>query len=185
MLIFGGSLGADRINQTVIEMLKKVSEERKFQLLFGTGDRNYEKVMSRIKELGIDIPQEDVKVVSYINNMDVAMAAADVVVARSGAITVSELAVLGKPSLLIPSPNVVRNHQEQNAREIESKGGAKVLVEAELSGDSLYNTIITTVDNKQQLKSMSESLRSFKTDDACQRIYDLMLKMSNNKKSSC
>ena len=55
----------------------------------------------------------------------------------------------------------------------------------ELSGDSLYNAIITTVDNKQQLKSMSESLRSFKTDDACQRIYDLMLKMSNNKKSSC
>lgn len=184
VLIFGGSLGADRINEAVVDMLPKLSQENRFRILFGTGDRNYEKVMDIINERNIKL-SEDVEIVPYINNMHLVMAAADLVVCRSGAITVSELAVLLKPSILIPSPNVVRNHQEQNAREIESKGGAKVLVEAELSGDSLYNTIITTVDNKQQLKSMSESLRSFKTDDACQRIYDLMLKMSNNKKSSC
>ena len=72
--------------------------------------------MSKIKESGITL-SDNIKIVSYIDNMAECMAAADVVVSRAGAITVSEIAALGKPSILIPSPNVVRNHQEQNARE--------------------------------------------------------------------
>jgi len=177
VLIFGGSLGADRINQTVIGMLQKACEERKFQLLFGTGDRNYENVMSRIKELGINIPEEDIKIVPYINNMDVAMAAADVVVARSGAITVSELAVLGKPSVLIPSPNVVRNHQEQNAREIEKNGAAIVLTEDELTSDKLYETINKLVDDRDRLDKMSECAEKIAKPDALEKLYELILDM--------
>ena len=71
--------------------------------------------MSKIKESGITL-SDNIKIVSYIDNMAECMAAADVVVSRAGAITVSEIAALGKPSILIPSPNVVRNHQEQKIR---------------------------------------------------------------------
>ena len=72
--------------------------------------------MSKIKESGITL-SDNIKIVSYIDNMAECMAAADVVVSRAGAITVSEIAALGKPSILIPSPNVVRNHQEQSSNE--------------------------------------------------------------------
>lgn len=182
VLIFGGSLGADKINDAVVDMLPMLQKESSFKLLFGTGDRNFEKISNRIKEKGI-ILNDDIQVVPYINNMDVVMAAADLVVCRSGAITVSELAVLLKPSVLIPSPNVVRNHQEQNAREIEAKGGAEVLPENELDGNTLYNKIVSTSSDKNVLNNMSENLKKLKKDDACAEIYKLMLKMS--KKHIC
>ena len=173
VLIFGGSLGSDRINEAVVDMLPKLKEEKSFRLIFGTGDRNFERVMDIIKEREIEL-DDDIKVVPYIDNMHLVMSAADLAVCRSGAITVSELAVLEKPSVLIPSPNVVRNHQEQNAREVESKGGAVVLPEAELSGDSLYKIIKDTVSDKALLSHMSESLKVLKKTDANEEIYKLM-----------
>ena len=176
VLIFGGSLGADKINEAVLDMLPKLCKEKEFRLIFGTGDRNYEKIMDIINERNIELG-DDIEITPYINNMHQVMAAADLVVSRSGAITVSELAVLLKPSILIPSPNVVRNHQEQNAREIEAKGGARMLVETELTGESLYNAIVETVKDSKILSSMSESLKVIKKDDACEQIYGLMLKM--------
>lgn len=177
VLIFGGSLGADRINDAVLDMLPELCREKKFRLLFGTGDRNFDKISTRIAELGIAL-DEDIQVVPYINNMDEVMAAADLVVCRSGAITVAELAVLLKPSIMIPSPNVVRNHQEQNAREVEANGGCTVLPEAELTGLELYNRIVDMVSKKERLNHMSESLKKIKKDDACSAIFALMTKMS-------
>ena len=129
-----------------------------------------------MSEKGIN--SEDIQVVPYIDNMSEVMAAADVVISRSGAITVSELASLGKPSILIPSPNVVRNHQEQNAREFEKNGAARVITEAELSGDLLYNTIIEMLEDKEALLKMSENMRLMAKTDALPAIYELMKKMS-------
>lgn len=177
VLIFGGSLGADKINEAVIDMLGKISEEKPFRLLFGTGDRNYQKICDLIKERSISIG-DNVEILPYINNMSDVMAAADLVVCRSGAITVSELAVLQKPSILIPSPNVVRNHQEQNAREVEAKGGAVVVCESELTADGLYKKIKETAADKDKLSSMSESLSVLKKTDASEEIYKLMRKMA-------
>lgn len=173
VLIFGGSLGADRINQTVISMLKKVASEKKFRLLFGTGDRNYEQIMKKIADDGITL-SDNIEIVSYINNMHEVMAAADVVVSRSGAITLSELAVLGKPSVLIPSPNVVRNHQEQNARELERGGAAVVVTEDVLSGDVLYDSIVKLVSDKEKLLEMSRNARKYAKRDALAKIYEIV-----------
>ena len=177
VLVFGGSLGADKINDTVIDMLDRIVKDNKIELLFGTGDRNYEKIMNKIKERGIEL-SDNVKVVSYIDNMAECMAAADIVVSRAGAITVSEIAALGKPSILIPSPNVVRNHQEQNAREFENNGAAAVIVENELSADVLYNKMMSMTDNKRSLEEMSANLKRLAKTDALEKIYDLMIKMS-------
>lgn len=178
VLIFGGSLGADRINKTVIDMLPELKRDGKFKLLFGTGDRNYESVKSSAADLGISAVDSDIEIVPYIDNMAEVMAAADVVVARSGAITVSEIAALGKPSILIPSPNVVRNHQEQNAREFEKHGAAAVITEAELSHETLYNKLKEMLDNESELIKMSESLKTMAKTDALEKLFELMKEMS-------
>ena len=178
VLIFGGSLGADKINDTVIDMLERIVKDNKIELLFGTGDRNYEKIMNEIKKRGITLT-DSVKVTAYIDNMAECMAAADLVVSRAGAITVSEIAALNKPSILIPSPNVVRNHQEQNAREFERGKAAKVLLESELSADVLYEQIMIMAEYKKTLSDMSENLKRFAKTDALEKIYELMIKMSD------
>lgn len=175
VLVFGGSLGAGKINDTMIDVIKQAVGENKFSLLFGTGDRNYDEVSARLKDIPLG---DDIQVVPYINNMQTVMAAADVVVARSGAITVSEIAALGKPSILIPSPNVVRNHQEQNAREFEKAGGAVVITEDELSPQLLYQKITEMTDNRTKLDEMSRNVRKLAKVDALDRIYEVLKEIS-------
>ncbi len=182
-LIFGGSLGAQKINDTVIDMLDRVIKDDKIELMFGTGERNYKAVTEEIEKRGIKL-NEHVRVLPYIDDIADVMAAADVVAARSGAITVSEIAVLKKPSILIPSPNVVRNHQEQNAREFERHGAAAVITENELTADVLYDKMQKMLDDKKALARMSAALEPLAKTDALEKIYELMLKMSEktNKK---
>lgn len=179
VLIFGGSLGADRINEAVVAMLPKFKENKKLQLLFGTGERNFAKVSAAAAAAGITPSERNITITPYINNMADVMAAADLVVARSGAITVSEIAALGKPSILIPSPNVVRNHQEQNAREFERHGAAEVITEAELTPELLYEKIETLLGDETKLSAMSENLKQLARTDALERIYELMQKMTD------
>lgn len=173
VLIFGGSLGADKINENVVKMLKNTVKDNKFTLLFGTGDRNYMKIKEQMQ--GIQLA-DDIKIVPYINNMHECMAAADVVVSRAGAITLSELAMLEKPSILIPSPNVVRNHQEQNAREFEGGGAAMVITEEELSPEKLYNTICELTSSDEKLKEMSIAAKAFARPKALENIYEIIKK---------
>lgn len=174
VLVFGGSLGAEKINNTMIGVIKRLVKENSVQLLFGTGDRNYEKVMAELKDIDLG---KDIKAVPYINNMSEVMAAADLVVARSGAITLSELAALGKPSVLVPSPNVVRNHQEQNAREFEKAGGAAVILEESLSADVMYDKIISMAKDKALLDKMSKNVKKLAKINALDEIYELIVKI--------
>ncbi len=180
VLVFGGSLGAAKINDTMIGALKKLTEEKKICLLFGTGDRNFAEVSAQIKEAGIELSDE-IKVVPYINNMSTAMAAADLVVARAGAITVSELAALAKPSILIPSPNVVRNHQEQNAREFEKNNGAAVITEDILTPELLYEKICEMTGDKMLLAEMGKNVKKLAKTDSLDRIYELVKSIASKK----
>ena len=173
MLIFGGSLGAQKINENTVKILPKLIEDNNVQLLFGTGERNYEAITEQLR--GVNLPP-DFRIVPYINNMPDVMAAADLVVARSGAITVSEIAALGKPSILIPSPNVVRNHQEQNARAFEQKGAAAVICEDVLTPDLLYKKISELTRDKNKLLKMSENVRELANPDALEKLYDTVKK---------
>lgn len=177
VLIFGGSLGADGINDTVIEILDRIVKENEIELMFGTGVRNYDKIMDKIASRGITLG-DNVRIVAYIDNMAECMAAADLVVSRAGAITVSEIAALSKPSILIPSPNVVRNHQEQNAREFEQNGAAALILENELDADKLYNKIMSIIKDEAVLNNMSANLKKIARTDALERIYGLMQNMT-------
>ena len=172
ILVFGGSLGAGRINETMLKMFE-IMQDGELNILFGTGDRNYAEITQKIENEGIKIP-EGVKIVPYINNMSEAMAAADIVVSRAGAISVSEIAALKKPSILIPSPNVVRNHQEQNAREFEKQGAAKVITENYLTAQKLYDTIREMLKSKKDLDKMGENAGKLAKIDATAKIYSLV-----------
>lgn len=174
VLVFGGSLGAEKINTTMLDVVKKLSETKKFRLIFGTGERNFESVKKALD--GVDLT--DIKIMPYIDNMAETMAEADVVVARSGAITVSEIAVLAKPSILIPSPNVVRNHQEQNAREIERNNACTVITENELSAEHLYEKIEELIDNSEKRIEMGHNVGKLGIKDATAKLYDLVKKMT-------
>ena len=178
VLVFGGSLGAQRINDTVVSIIPKLKENGGIKLLFGTGERNYENVKNAAYANGLTDEDKDIEIIPYIDNMAEVMAAADIVIARSGAITVSELAAMGKPSILIPSPNVVRNHQEQNAREFEKAGAAAVITEDELTSERLYNEIIRMLGDDNCLKNMSNNLKAIAKTDALEKIYELMIDMS-------
>ncbi len=178
VLVFGGSLGAKKINDTMLEVIPMLKKKGGIKLMFGTGDRNYDTVKAAANALGVSDNDSDIEIVPYIDNMAEVMAAADIVIARSGAITVSELAALGKPSILIPSPNVVRNHQEQNAREFEKNNAAAVITEAELDGDVLYSKIVSMIDDDEVLSQMSENILKMAKTDALPQIYELMIKMS-------
>ncbi len=178
VLIFGGSLGAEKINENVIKIIPRLIKDNKIQLLFGTGERNYEDIMEKLKNVKLN---DDIKIVPYIKNMHIVMAAADLVVSRSGAITLSEIAALKKPSILIPSPNVVRNHQEQNAREFESKGAAAVICENELSPDLLYDKIYEFASDNKKLYEMGSNAFKLAKLDALEELYELVLKCCDKK----
>lgn len=171
VLIFGGSLGAPKINDAVAGLIPKVADS-KIRILFGTGERNYKSVMEKIG----NVP-ENVTITPYINNMAEVMAASDLAVTRSGAITVSELSCLNKPAILIPSPNVVRNHQEQNAKEFADSDAAVMLKEDELSADSLYNAIVELTSDNERLEKMSENMEGFAKRDALLEIAELVYKL--------
>ena len=176
VLIFGGSLGAQKINENVVKILKRISDDDEIKLLFGTGERNYEEIKEKIKHMELS---KNVMVVPYIDNMHTVMSASDVVVSRAGAITVSEIAVLNKPSILIPSPNVVRNHQEQNARELERNAAAMVLCENELNPDSLYDKIMELCKNHKKREEMSLNLKKIAVPDALEKLYELIIKCTD------
>ena len=178
VLVFGGSLGADKINDTIISVLPEIKKSGNIRLMFGTGERNYQKVIDAAAKKGIYKDDKDISIVPYIDNMAEVMAAADVVAARSGAITVSEIAALKKPSILIPSPNVVRNHQEQNARELEKCGGAVVITEDELTPELFYDKLSEMLSDEKRLNSMSENLTKAAKTDALEKLYELMKKMA-------
>ena len=174
ILSFGGSLGARHINEAVTELIKWHNGTGRFYHIHGTGKAGYESVTQALS--GIDLaPQIDVR--EYINDMDVCMAAADLVICRAGAITLSELCCCGKPSVLIPSPYVAENHQYHNAMTLKKAGAAEVLEEKDLTGQSLIDTVSKIIDNKPLLERMGSAARKHAITDANKRIYDVLMQL--------
>lgn len=172
VLMFGGSLGAEKMNEALIEMIEKSLTDG-FNLIASTGERHFEEVVKSLSEKGINHEKlRNIKVLPYIYNMEEIFFAADVVVGRAGAITVSEITALGKAAVLIPSPYVAHNHQEYNARYLEKNGAAKVVLEKEVSGERVAREINSILKNKEELEKMKSSSRNIGIADACEKIYN-------------
>lgn len=166
IVVFGGSLGAKKINDVVAEYLASLNDDN-IKVCFATGERDYDRVMEK---LGASISQ-NIDVRKYIHNMDEVLSAADLVICRSGAMTVSELCVLGRPSILIPSPNVTHNHQEYNARALSDIGAARIILEKDFDTDTLKREIENCFESEISLSAMSEKADSLKMTDASDMIY--------------
>lgn len=172
ILSCGGSLGAKKINDAVCEMLKTSDKEGLFYHIHGTGKRGYNTAKERLNEAGISFENGGIiRVSEYIYDMPRVMTASDLVICRAGAITLAELAVLGKPSILIPSPNVTENHQYYNAKIFEKKGAAIIIEDKDLNGKSLYRTIKKLFEDNSKLAKMSKSALELAKPDASNAIY--------------
>ena len=169
----GGSLGARTINNALCEIVNNCAEEN-VKILGGTGERFYNEVIEKISK---DKLSENVTIVPYIYNMNEVLPAADLIVARSGAVTVSELCALGRPSVLIPSPNVTHNHQEYNARSIADKGAAVVICERDITAGIVSETVKKLIDNSEKLDEMSDSAKKIAISDGTKRICDMVVKL--------
>ena len=171
ILSYGGSLGADRINSVMAEVLERSHREGELQHIHGAGRGGYEKMCRGLKERGVPLDGEGIRVREYIDDMSRCMAAADLVICRCGAMTLSELPAAGKPSILIPSPNVAENHQYHNAMALVKTGAALCIEEKELTGDALWEAIHSLMDDEGRLCQMGENARRSAITDADDRIY--------------
>ncbi len=174
ILSFGGSLGAKRINQAVTELIKWHNGTDKFYHIHGTGKTGYKPMLEALENIDLS---DKIKICEYIDNMDVCMAAADLVICRSGAITLGELQACGKPSVLIPSPYVAENHQFHNAMTLKKNGAAEVIEESDLNAESFIQAVSHLIENKPRLEAMSAAARKSAIIDANERIYKVIMQL--------
>ncbi len=169
---FGGSLGAKTINNACVRFIK--SGAAGCNMLFATGTANYDEVM---KELGT-VP-DNVKVVPYIYDMENVINAADLLICRAGAITVSEITALGKASVLIPSPNVTDNHQYYNAKAVADANAAVLITEQQLAEnpDALNKKTAELISDRAALCEMERNSEKCGIKDGCDRIYNEVIKL--------
>lgn len=168
VLVLGGSLGARRINQLIAKELVNFSSQN-VQLIWQCG-KLYNDEYSHFNE------KENVQVLPFIDRMDLAYAAADVIISRAGASSVSELCLVGKPTLFIPSPNVAEDHQTKNANAIVDKEGALLIKESEL--DTQFTTTINSLLNDEELqKKLSQNMLQLAKPNATKDIVDEIVKL--------
>ncbi|HHT47091.1 MAG TPA: undecaprenyldiphospho-muramoylpentapeptide beta-N-acetylglucosaminyltransferase [Firmicutes bacterium] len=175
VLAVGGSQGAAKLNQCMLDFLFKASGEAGFQMLYITGERYYEKVISSLKDGNLlEIYGLRLKVLPYQREMALGLAAADLIVTRAGATTLAEITALGIPAIIIPSPNVVHNHQLINARELFSREAAVLIEENQLSGEVLKNNILSLLNDPRRLDLMKRKSKEIGFPEAAHNIYKLM-----------
>ncbi len=174
ILVYGGSRGALKLNQVVTDFLKNGLMPQKATLIYVTGDIYYSDV---IKELD-NLPAR-VKVYPYLDDMPYALAAANLAITRSGATTLAELTALGIPSILIPSPNVVNNHQYYNARLLSDRGAAVLIEEKDFDHKRLHEEIEKLIRGPETLETMSVNSKKLGITDAAERIYKCLQEVAS------
>ena len=177
ILVFGGSQGAQSINEAIIEIAKKKLNEN-YQIMWATGPKQYDLIKEKFENENLNINNiNNMKIVPYIYNMEEIMNLADVIVARSGAMTISEISNLGKPSILIPLPNVSNDHQLYNAKVLEKIGGAKIILNNELTAEKLHKEINNIVSFPQVIEKMGKNASKIATKNVEEKIYDEIRKI--------
>lgn len=171
ILSCGGSLGAEKVNCEVLRFMRDyVSHHPEIKHIHASGSIERDAAKEMFDSYGLG-EYPNLELCEYIYDMPLKMAAADLVINRAGAITLSELAFQGKPCVLIPSPNVTDNHQYKNAHELEEAGAALLLQESELEGDVFTEAVSALVESRERLAAMSDAIRRFAVPDSADRIY--------------
>lgn len=182
VLSFGGSLGARAVNEAVAPIVARSGKDGRYQHIHAYGQYGGW-FPETVKKLGTDIDKcSNLDIREFINNMDVCLAAADIVICRAGAITLSELQATGTPSILIPSPNVAENHQYYNALALADAGAALLIEEKDLSADKLACVLDSALTDREKLERMAENAKRMAITDSRERIYSQILEQVNSKR---
>ncbi len=182
ILSFGGSLGAENMNRAVIETMRDYSSKHPYLLhIHAAGKRDFDASMKLFREAGLQ-NATNCMLVDYIYDMPIRMAAADVVISRAGAMTLSELALMQKAAILIPSPNVTDDHQSVNAKALAEADGAELVEENTLSTGRLQEVLARLVEDEMHRTQMERNVSAFADRDAARRIWDDIQKLIQNKK---
>ncbi len=171
ILIIGGSLGARAINNAVLQNLESIRQAG-FPVIWQTGSLYYREMVEKTKER---LP-ENLHIYKFLDHMEMAYQAADVVISRAGAGTLSELCLVGKPAILVPSPNVAEDHQTRNALSLVNKEAALMIKDVEI-GDKLFPELYSLLNNPSKLEILSENIRKLALPDATARIADEACKL--------
>jgi UDP-N-acetylglucosamine--N-acetylmuramyl-(pentapeptide) pyrophosphoryl-undecaprenol N-acetylglucosamine transferase len=174
ILVLGGSLGARTINRSLLDRMGKLSTSG-VQVIWQTGSKYYKKINEALSHKGITV----IKVYDFILRMDLAYAAADIVISRAGACTISELCLVGKPAILVPSPNVAEDHQTKNAMALVDKDAARIVVDAEAI-ERLVDVSLFLLNNKPVLETLSTNISKMAIRDSAKRIAEEVLKLVKN-----
>lgn len=182
ILSCGGSLGAKAINLAVCDVLKWHYKKGKIQHIHATGHFGSMWMPEKLRSEGIDIDNDpDIRVMEYIKNMPEYLAACDLIITRSGAITLSEIEAQGKAAIFIPSPNVTENHQFHNAMVLANADAGVVIEEKDLTGRKLCDTIEALTKNREKLNEMGRNAARIAKVDANNLIYNEVIKLLRQK----
>lgn len=176
LLMLGGSGGAKNINQAMQEHIETLHSDLGLQIIWQCGKRYYDKLRSDVKPQNF----EHLRLKDFIHDMPAAYMAADLVISRAGALSCSELALTGKPSILVPSPNVAGDHQTKNARSMVDEGAAELVADDDLE-NSLADVVKEIIDDEQRLKEMSKAAKNLARPNAAEEIATEILKLVKTK----
>lgn len=177
ILSMGGSLGAMTINNAMVDLITDNYKDERLYFIHAMGQYGLW-VPDKLKEKGVDLDgAKNIELREYISDMDVCMPAADVVVCRAGASSLSELQALGKASILVPSPNVAENHQYHNAMALVNKGAALIIEEKDLTKEKMQSLFESLVNDDKNRLSIEANAKAMATIDAKERIADIVLSL--------
>ncbi len=172
-----GSLGAANMNTAMCKFIKLAGKDPGFTLIHSAGSEGYAEMVTQLQETVPDYEKNGMDVREYIYDMPRVMAAADLVLCRAGASTISELTYMHKPTIFVPSPFVTNNHQFKNAKVVEDAGGALIFEEGWFEPKELLNAVKKILSSKQELNRMAEAMEKLAmpeaTDMICDRIFSL------------
>jgi len=171
VLAFGGSLGAEKLNSVMLDVAAKFNANRpNVFFILSSGGKRYETVMASAEKAGVS-ESKNIRIMQYIFNMPEWEACADIVICRAGAMTISEIALMGKAAIIIPSPYVTNNHQYENAKRLADAGAAILIEEKNLTADVLSKELEELISDVNKRRKMCENIRKFAYPQAKERIY--------------
>ncbi len=174
LLSYWGSLGAEVMNQKMVDFLaKECYEGAPWRHIHGVG-RDFPWVQEELLRRGLKLGDNGIEVREYIYDMPLVMAAADLVLCRAGASTISELTAIARPAVLVPSPNVTANHQEKNARVLSDQGAAVLLREADCVENTLYDEAALLLRERERREKMAAALKAMAVPNAGEKIYETL-----------
>ena len=176
-MIYGGSQGAQKINQAVEELIKDKKNE-KYQIIWATGPKQYDLVKEYFEKNYININRIDnVKIIPYIYNMEEMMNISDLMVCRSGAMTITEISIVGKPAIFIPLPSMSANRQEDNALVLKKIGAAKIILNEKLTSENLASEINDIIYDEHELAEMGKIANTIAPSDVEEKIYQEIVEL--------